>query len=70
METKNVIERLNTERVLSTNKEHGPGIHYINEFLGGKKRRRTQKRKYKSKKKNISRKRKQTRRKDKKTNKK
>ena len=58
------------QEFFSTSKEHGPGIDYVNEFLGGKSKRKTHKRKYKSKKKNISRKRKQSRRKGKKTNKK
>jgi hypothetical protein len=45
-------------------------VGVINTYLGGKSKRKTQKRKYKSKRKNISRKKKQSRRKGKKTKKK
>ena len=54
-------------KVLSTKKEHGPGPAFIEEFLGGKSKRKTHKRKYKSKKKNITRKRKQSKKNKKKS---
>jgi hypothetical protein len=54
-------------KVFSTKKEHGAGPAFIEEFLGGKSKRKTHKRKYKSKKRNITRKRKQSKKNKKKS---